>query len=81
MPPRPEGLDADEQLGDEDGGVIFLGDRGILICGCYGRQPRIFPDSIMRDLPKTPRKIALARDPPGTISSQALNQLYRNVST
>lgn len=57
MPPRPEGLDADEQLGDEDGGVIFLGEKGVLICGCYGRQPRVFPDSIMNGLHKTPEKI------------------------
>ncbi len=57
MPPRPEGLDADESLGDEDGGVIFLGEKGVLICGCYGRQPRVFPDSIMNELPKTPQRI------------------------
>ena len=57
MPPRPDGLDADEQLGDEDGGVIFLGEKGVLICGCYGRQPRVFPDSIMSGLHKTPEKI------------------------
>ncbi len=57
MPPRPDILDADEQLGDEDGGVIFLGEKGVLICGCYGRQPRVFPDSIMSTLHKTPQKI------------------------
>jgi predicted dehydrogenase len=58
MPPRPDILEADEELGDADGGAIFLGEKGVLICGCYGRSPRVFPESIMRDLPRTPQKIA-----------------------
>jgi predicted dehydrogenase len=57
MPPRPEGLDADEQLGDSDGGLVFRGDKGVLICGCYGRSPRVFPESIMKNLPRTPQTI------------------------
>ena len=63
MPPRPEGLEPDEELGDADGGVIFLGDKGVLICGCYGRSPRVFPEEKSRDLPKTPQ--TLARIPGG----------------
>ena len=58
MPPRPEGLEPDEELGDSDGGLVFLGDKGILICGCYGRSPRVFPESRMKELPKTPQTIA-----------------------
>ncbi len=57
MPSRPEGLDAEEELGDEDGGLIFRGDQGVLICGCYGRSPRVFPRDRMKDLPRTPQKI------------------------
>jgi len=57
MPPRPEGLDPDVELGDADGGVVFLGEKGVLICGCYGRSPRVFPKEKMQDLPKTPQKI------------------------
>ena len=63
MPPRPDGLDPDEELGDKDGGLVFHGDKGILICGCYGRSPRVFPEAKMRDLPKTPQ--TLARIPEG----------------
>ncbi len=58
MPPRPEGVDPDAELGDSDGGVIFLGEKGVLICGCYGRSPRVFPKEIMQGLPKTPQTIA-----------------------
>ncbi|SPE60918.1 putative dehydrogenase [Verrucomicrobia bacterium] len=58
MPPRPEGLEPDEELGDSDGGVIFLGEKGVLICGCYGLRPRVFPEAKMRDLPKTPQRLS-----------------------
>ncbi len=57
MPPRPEGVPADEKLGDDDGGVIFVGEKGVLICGCYGRNPRVYPGELMKDLPQTPQRI------------------------
>jgi predicted dehydrogenase len=47
MPPRPETLDPDESLGDSDGGDIFVGEKGVIICGCYGKNPRVFPDDLM----------------------------------
>lgn len=55
MPPRPEGLDPEAELGDSDGGLVFRGDKGVLICGCYGRSPRVFPESLRADLPKVPK--------------------------
>jgi predicted dehydrogenase len=48
MPPRPEELEEGRRMGDEDGGVLFIGDKGILMCGCYGRSPRLIPESRMR---------------------------------
>ncbi len=57
MPPRPDGLDPDEPLGDSDGGLVFRGDKGVLICGCYGRSPRVFPEERMRQLHRTPKLI------------------------
>jgi predicted dehydrogenase len=48
MPPRPEELKEGRRMGDEDGGVLFIGDKGILMCGCYGRSPRLIPESRMR---------------------------------
>ena len=53
----PEGLEPDEPLGDRDGGLVFRGDKGVLICGCYGRSPRVFPEERMAALPKTPQTI------------------------
>jgi predicted dehydrogenase len=57
MPPRPDILEADEELGDSDGGVIFLGEKGVLICGCYGKRPRVFPEELMREAQKVPASI------------------------
>ena len=61
IPPRPEGLEPDEPLGDSDGGLVFRGDKGVLICGCYGRSPRVFPEERMAALPKTPQTIERIR--------------------
>jgi hypothetical protein len=57
MPARPDALDADEELGDSDGGLIFRGDKGVLICGCYGRNPRVFPESLRSEIDKVPKTI------------------------
>ena len=45
MPPRPDGLEEGRRMGDLDGGVLFLGDKGAMMCGCYGESPRIIPES------------------------------------
>lgn len=45
MPPRPSLLPDDVEL-DRTGGVIFVGDRGLLMHETYGRNPRLFPASL-----------------------------------
>jgi len=57
IPPRPERLERDEVLGDGDGGSIFIGETGVLICGCYGRNPRVFPVEKMQALPRSPQRL------------------------
>jgi predicted dehydrogenase len=49
MPPRPEELEEGRRMGDEDGGVLLIGDKGKLIAGCYGRNPRIIPETKMKE--------------------------------
>ncbi len=49
LPERPEELDEGRRMGDNDGGVIFVGDKGKLMCGCYGRRPELIPYSRMQD--------------------------------
>ena len=29
----------------------------MLICGCYGRSPRVFPEALRADLPKIPKTL------------------------
>jgi predicted dehydrogenase len=48
MPPRPEELEEGRRMGNEDGGALFIGDNGKLMCGCYGMSPRIIPEEKMQ---------------------------------
>ena len=43
MPRRPDELDDRRRMGDGDGGVLFIGDEGKLLCGCYGKSPALIP--------------------------------------
>ena len=50
MPPRPEGVPEDEQLGQEGGnGSLFLGDKGVITCGVNGENSRLLPAARMDD--------------------------------
>jgi len=48
MPPRPKQLEEGRKMGDSDGGVLFMGDKGVLMCGCYGRGARLIPETRMK---------------------------------
>lgn len=47
LPPRPEELPAGEIMGrDPNGGCLFIGTKGKLMCGCYARDPFLLPDTL-----------------------------------
>ncbi len=48
MPPRPELLPADVRM-EREGGVIFVGERGILLHETYGRDPKVFPAELQEE--------------------------------
>lgn len=50
-PPRPEELENGRKLPSE-GGVLFKGDRGTIMCGVYGDSPQIIPYSLMKTYQK-----------------------------
>ncbi len=50
MPPRPDQLPDDVPL-EPEGGVLYIGERGVLMHETYGRKPRIFPETLMPDMP------------------------------
>jgi len=49
MPPRPDELLAGELMGDIDGGCLFYGTRGKIMCGAYARNPKLLPASEMEN--------------------------------
>jgi predicted dehydrogenase len=53
-PPRPDLLPDDVELKSE-GGVIFIGEKGILMNDTYGANPRIWPDALMQKAQAVPK--------------------------
>jgi predicted dehydrogenase len=45
MPPRPEGLAEDDQLGANGNGILFIGDKGMITCGGWAGRPSLLPGS------------------------------------
>ncbi len=56
-PPRPKNVPEDETLGDGDNGTLFIGDDGMLACGCYGGSPSLVPRSEMKNFDRPDRTI------------------------
>ncbi len=65
-PPTPDGLDADDQLGADGNGALFVGDKGLLTCPGWGGDPRLLPgskqDSYKRPAKTLPRSKGHHRD-------------------
>ncbi|HEO72663.1 MAG TPA: Gfo/Idh/MocA family oxidoreductase [Candidatus Hydrogenedentes bacterium] len=57
MPPRPDELESGRQMGNRDGGALFIGDKAKLICGCYGESPRLLPESKMKAYTLPPKSL------------------------
>ena len=55
MPERPKELANGLMMGDEGGGCLFVGSKGLLMCSTYGESPRLLPDKLMQDY-KRPAK-------------------------
>jgi predicted dehydrogenase len=58
MPLRPEELEPDRRLGDNDGGSLFIGQKGkILAPGWCAASPRLIPESKMKEYKLPPKTI------------------------
>jgi len=58
LPPRPPFLPDDMTLPRGDGGGgVFIGDKGILTYETYGRNPKLYPESLNADAERVPRTI------------------------
>ena len=65
MPPRPDALEPGRKMGDADGGLLFIGDKGILMTGCYGQSPRLIPETRMREYKQPEKTISRIPDEMG----------------
>jgi predicted dehydrogenase len=57
MPPRPAGLEPDRRLGDNNGGILLIGDDGAIMAGCYGESPRLVPETAMKKYKRPPKSL------------------------
>jgi predicted dehydrogenase len=64
MPPRPPGFEAGRRMGDDDGGILLLGEKGAIMAGCYGESPRLVPETAMQKYKKRPKR-TIPRIPDG----------------
>jgi predicted dehydrogenase len=56
FPARPAELADDDELGAAGNGILFFGDKGVLMCPGWAGNPRLLPDSKM-DSYRRPAKI------------------------
>lgn len=45
-PPRPEELETGRDLGND--GILFVGEKGKILCGGWGQSPRLIPEAEMK---------------------------------
>ncbi len=57
MPPRPDELMDRERMGDENGGCIFYGTRGKIMCGSFAQNPTLLPTREMEHFKEPERTI------------------------
>ncbi len=57
MPPRPIAsvLEDKRMMGDDGGGCLFVGKKGMIMCSTYGENARILPEKMMQEY-KRPAK-------------------------
>ena len=54
--PRPEELEDGRKL-PEQGGILFKGSKGTIMCGVYGNSPRIVPETKMQTYKRPPKTL------------------------
>jgi hypothetical protein len=60
-PPRPAGLNSDDQRlfqhDDSGEGVMYVGDKGMILAGFNGDRPRVYPESKKYQAPPRERNV------------------------
>jgi len=63
LPERPDDLESGRRT--PENGTILVGDKGKIMCGTYGDNPRIIPESKMKAYKRPPRRIPRIKGGPG----------------
>ena len=57
-PARPRELEDGREMSSQDNeGLMFVGDRGTILCGFNGANPRLIPDSKMQEFKQPPKTL------------------------
>ena len=57
MPPRPEELEPGRDLTGRGNGILFIGEKGKIMCPGWAGNPRIIPESKMKEYARPPKTI------------------------
>ena len=57
MPPRPDGLEEDDQLGANGNGILFVGDKGLLTCPGWAGRPTLLPSARDAEYERPPKTL------------------------
>jgi predicted dehydrogenase len=64
LPARPAALEPGRRMGNRDGGILLIGDKGAILAGCYGESPRLVPETAMKKYKRPSRTIERIPDGP-----------------
>lgn len=57
LPPRPDELEEGRELTGHGNGILFVGDKGKIMCDGWGGSPQLIPASKMKDFKRPPRTL------------------------
>ena len=61
MPARPAELEPGRKFGGGGNGILFVGDKGKIMCDGWGGTPRIIPETKMREFKLPPKTLPRSR--------------------
>ena len=56
-PPRPLELEEGRAMGRENEGLLFIGDKGTIMCGFNGANPKLIPESKNQEFKQPPKTL------------------------
>jgi predicted dehydrogenase len=60
MPPTPEELELGRKLSRDGHGILFVGEKGKMVCGGWGGTPRLIPEKAMQEYQRPARSLPRA---------------------